>query len=203
MVDAEVLGTSGRNPIWVRVPSLAPMKNKQLDYAALEPIAKMVALAAHKDQMYGEILPYEKHLQDVVNIQKRHGCSGQEVICGWLHDTIEDSRVTYAKIKEVFGVDVAELVFSVTDELGRNRAERKLKTFPKIVALGEKSVKLKLADRIANMRHSYESNSSMQKVYLKEADEFKTALYNPLHVNAKSLWQEFDEIIEAIKISLD
>lgn len=152
--------------------------------------AKMIALYAHRGHMYGEILPFERHLTDVTDILKEHNCGNKLEIVGWLHDTIEDTNITYAKIRDVFGVDVAELVYSVTDELGRNRKERREKTYPKIIAIGEEAILVKLADRLANMTNAYKYNLSMQEMYLKEFESFYVLLHNPEHEQAKPLWDK-------------
>ena len=51
---------------------------------------------------------------------------------GYLHDTIEDTDTSYRDLFDRFGEEVAELVYAVTSELGRNRAERNRKTCAKI-----------------------------------------------------------------------
>ena len=82
--------------------------------------ARMVAVKLHASQSYDEIYPYEKHLDDAVEVLKRFGFSGKYIIAGYLHDSIEDGAISYNKIKRHFGLDVAEMVYCVTDELGRD-----------------------------------------------------------------------------------
>ncbi len=55
----------------------------------------------------------------------------------------------------------------MTDELGRNRKERKEKTLPKIAALYD-AIVVKLADRIANMRNSTKKGHKMSKMYVRK-----------------------------------
>lgn len=69
-------------------------------------------------------------------------------------------------------MDIANLVYAVTNEQGRNRAERHLKTYPKIKVYGRKAIILKLADRIANVQ----MGGDMVKAYRKEYVDFKNAL---------------------------
>ena len=133
--------------------------------------ARLVALRAHGDQAYAGIFPYEKHLNDVVQVLKRFGYTGIYEICGWLHDSIEDGNLSYNKIKEYFGEDVAEAVFAVTDELGRNRIERKEKTYPKIFKIKLAQV-VKVADRIANIEHGGKVD-----MYRKEHRVFKQSIH--------------------------
>ena len=42
--------------------------------------ARMVGVKAHSNQSYDEVFPYEKHLDDVVDILKRFGFAGIYII---------------------------------------------------------------------------------------------------------------------------
>jgi guanosine-3',5'-bis(diphosphate) 3'-pyrophosphohydrolase len=150
--------------------------------------AIMVARAAHGDQRYDNIFPYKKHLMDVIRILSDNGCDFKLQICGALHDTIEDCNISYNDIKDYFGEDVAEIVYCVTDELGRNRTERKAKTLPKIASNSD-AVIVKLADRIANIKHGGKVD-----MYVKEYSQFRDALKQPDKM-AEPLWDELDSIM--------
>ena len=152
--------------------------------------ARMVAVVAHSNQRYDEIFPYEKHLDDVVDILKRFGFSGKYIVGGYLHDTMEDDALSYNKIKRHFGVEVAEMVYCVTDELGRNRKEKKAKTLPK-TASNPSAIVIKLADRIANMEHGGKLD-----MYVEEHQEFKNALFDNTPNDAKIMWNHIEEILK-------
>jgi guanosine-3',5'-bis(diphosphate) 3'-pyrophosphohydrolase len=151
--------------------------------------ARMVAIKAHSNQVYDDIFPYEKHLDDVVDILKRFGYSGKYIVAGYLHDTIEDNGLSYNKIKKYFGFEVAEMVFCVTDELGRTRKEKKEKTLPK-TASNPDAIIIKLADRIANIEHGGKLD-----MYKEEHNEFKGALYHNTPKDAKRMWEYLDILI--------
>jgi (p)ppGpp synthase/HD superfamily hydrolase len=151
--------------------------------------ARMVAVVAHSNQRYDEIFPYEKHLDDVVDVLKRYGFSGKFIIAGYLHDTIEDDALSYNKIKKHFGIEVAEMVFCVTDELGRDRKEKKTKTLPKI-ASNPDAIIVKLADRIANIEHGGKVD-----MYNEEYVEFKGALYLNTPNDGKAMWDYLDKLL--------
>jgi len=134
--------------------------------------ARLVAIKAHGSQAYDDIFPYEKHLDDVVAVMRRFGFDSYEYICAaYLHDSIEDGALSYNKIKRHFGFEVAEMVFCVTDEMGRDRKEKKAKTLPK-TASNPKAIQLKLGDRIANIEHGGKID-----MYAKEFSDFKAELY--------------------------
>ena len=83
--------------------------------------ARMFAEIAHSGQTYNDEVPYTYHLDNVVKILQQFSLTDPVMICaGYLHDTIEDTTRSYNDIKDRFGEDVAELVFCVTSELGRN-----------------------------------------------------------------------------------
>lgn len=152
--------------------------------------ARMVAVKLHASQSYDEIYPYEKHLDDVVEVIKRFGYSGKFTIAGYLHDSVEDGAISYNKIKTHFGYEVAEMVYCVTDELGRNRREKKEKTLPK-TAGNPDAIILKLADRIANIEHGGKID-----MYAKEYQEFKGALYLNTPAHGRAMWEHLDKLLQ-------
>lgn len=152
--------------------------------------ARMVAILAHGNQRYDEIYPYEKHLDDVVEVLKRFGFSGKFIVAGYLHDVIEDGALSYNKLKKHFGYEVAEMVYCVTDELGRDRKEKKIKTLPK-TASNPDAIILKLADRIANIEHGGKVD-----MYAKEYDEFKGVLVLNTPTDGKRMWDHLDSLLK-------
>jgi (p)ppGpp synthase/HD superfamily hydrolase len=96
----------------------------------------------------------------------------------YLHDILEDCPIHYSKIVEEFNVPVADMVYNVTDELGKNRKERAIKTYPKI-ACCPNSLFVKLCDRIANTEYSKKTNSGMLNLYRNEWKSFMENLLIP------------------------
>jgi (p)ppGpp synthase/HD superfamily hydrolase len=156
--------------------------------------AQALAATAHKDQTYGETLPYVKHLADVVGVLKRFNINDEDLlVAGWLHDVVEDTDTTVNQVELMFGRRVADLVHRVTNEEGKNRRERHEKTYPKIQA-SDDAITLKLADRIANIEASYELNDEgKMEMYAKEYKGFRTKLYKPgVH---DAMWRHLDFLI--------
>lgn len=152
--------------------------------------ARLVAKRAHSSQTYDEIFPYEKHLDDVVDVLKRFGYSGKYIIAGYLHDILEDTGLSYNDIKKHFGEEIAEMVYCVTDELGRNRKEKKAKTLPK-TASNPDAVILKLADRIANIEHGGKID-----MYGREYQEFKGVLFLSTPKSAHKMWDHLEVLLK-------
>ena len=61
--------------------------------------ARMAAVKAHSNQTYADIFPYEKRLDDVVDVLKRFGYSGKFIVAGYLHDSMEDDAISYNDLK--------------------------------------------------------------------------------------------------------
>lgn len=138
--------------------------------------AREFAARAHAQQTYGDKL-YIYHLEQVEFTLARFGQNSPELqAAALLHDTLEDTPTNYNDLKVQFGYTVAELVYAVTDELGRNRAERHAKTYPKIAGVPDATT-LKLADRIANVEHSIMTvDRNKLAMYQKEHLDFLVAL---------------------------
>lgn len=154
--------------------------------------AAYFAISAHGNQTY-DGYPYYYHLEEVVDILREFGYTDDKyIISGYLHDTLEDTAMSYNDIKKRFGVEIAEIVYAVTDELGRNRKDRKEKTYPKIKA-NKDAIIVKLADRIYNMRNSFLKGHKMSDLYLKEYNGFRSAL-DTNDYELDGLWIELDNM---------
>ena len=108
---------------------------------------------AEKEQKHAG-RPYVAHLDEVVEVLMRFGAKEEVdfklLAAAYLHDVIEDCGVSRQMLETAFGFEIAGLVWAVTNEPGKNRAERHAKTYPKVRA-APLAIRLKLADRIANV----------------------------------------------------
>jgi guanosine-3',5'-bis(diphosphate) 3'-pyrophosphohydrolase len=156
----------------------------------------MVSDKVHAGQSY-DIFPYSYHIRKTVLVSQHYGFDEAIQCACALHDSMEDGNLSYNDIKTYFGIEIAEIVFAVTDELGRNRKERKAKTYPKIRA-NWKAVAVKLCDRIANIEHSKEYTPNMLEMYRKEHSDFKTSLFNPDHPEHElsKLWDHIETLLK-------
>ena len=125
------------------------MENKTLFSEILErqsDLLERIRHAAHEahaavNQFYGVDLPYSYHLDGVAELVARYGgevCTRVEDVLAvmfgaWFHDSIEDARLTYNDVRKrarSLGLDeaqafmAAEIVYALTNEKGRTRAER-------------------------------------------------------------------------------
>lgn len=140
------------------------------------------------NQKYGEDKPYSFHLNMVAEYAMKWGhmiCEYEyhiiPIIFGaYFHDAIEDARVTYndmMKIAEKYmthyqAVIAVEIVYALTDEKGRCRAERGSEKHYEDIRNTMYAPFVKFCDRYANYHYSCEVGSRMAKVYEKEMPEF-------------------------------
>lgn len=119
--------------------------------------AREFALEAHdgiiRPNRAGE--PYSVHLQETATLIEEVGGSEIEISAGWLHDTVEDTKVTIGEILVVFGGEVARIVEGLTDPewpKGITTLERKRLQALRVRSESN-SIKLcKLADQTSNLR---------------------------------------------------
>lgn len=114
-----------------------------------------------------------KHIEDNVPESDR-----EDVLAAcWLHDTIEDCRVTYNDLKKEFGGKVADIVYAVTNEKGKTRAERANDKYYEGIRQTPHASFVKMCDRLANVRYAVENSSRMIEVYRKENEEFLQKIF--------------------------
>jgi (p)ppGpp synthase/HD superfamily hydrolase len=157
-------------------------------------VKSAIAYAAvkHKDQKYGDG-PYTNHLAHVAEVLQRFGVVDEEMLAAaWLHDSVEDTDATASEIELIFGARVSDIVYRVTNELGKNRKERHEKTYPKIQT-SEDATTLKLADRIANVEKSVEDHDPQRDMYLKEYPYFREMLHKP--TGNEAMWRHLDFLL--------
>lgn len=158
----------------------------------LEQRACEFAKRAHAGQEYGGGDFHENHLARVVATLRRFGAADPVLLAAaWLHDTVEDTHVTMAEVGAEFGDDVADLVWRLTDEAGPNRKERHRRTHLKIRGRPE-AVRIKLADRIANMEASLEQRSHLRGMYRQEHPVFRD------HLRVPGEWEEMWSYLDAL-----
>ena len=116
------------------------------------------AMDAHHNQKRDEGVPYIIHPLAVANILTELKLDSATITTGLLHDTIEDTNVTYDTVKKEFGEEVANLVEGVTKISAledRASNDSKAENFRKLILATSKDIRVllvKLADRLHNMR---------------------------------------------------
>ena len=154
------------------------------------------ALHASVNHAYDRIRPYGFHLDMVVNWVRKYieevCVSEQDILpiyfAAFYHDSIEDARLSYNDVmriaKELMNEEQAylatEIVYALTNEKGRNRAERANEKYFAGIREIPYAPFVKLADRLANTSYAFSKGTAdslrMSKVYREELPGFLEAL---------------------------
>ena len=171
-----------------KLDELAPIINEIRNYAH--------ALHASVNHAYERIRPYGFHLDMVVNWVRKYieevCVSEQDILpiyfAAFYHDSIEDARLSYNDVmriaKELMNEEQAylatEIVYALTNEKGRNRAERANEKYFAGIREIPYAPFVKLADRLANTSYAFSKGTAdslrMSKVYREELPGFLEAL---------------------------
>jgi len=126
---------------------------------------------AHIGQTYAD-QEYFYHLQKTYEVAVRFKLNHDVQVAAYLHDVLEDTKISFEEIWDEFGWYIAHLVFLVTDENCKNRKERKINSGVKLNR-DINAIYLKLCDRIANVEACIEfGNKSLWEMYRKENEDF-------------------------------
>lgn len=118
-------------------------------------IGEAVAFAAkaHEGQFRkGTSVPYITHPLEAAVIVAAITDDEELISAAALHDVIEDAGVKYEELKERFGLRVADLVRSESEDKSRTWEERKTTAIRNVGRAGHDVKILTLADKLSNMR---------------------------------------------------
>ena len=96
----------------------------------------------------------------------------------WCHDLIEDTRNTHSDVLKATSLEVAEIVYALTNEKGKTRKERANEKYYAGIRNTTYATFVKLCDRIANIQYSMSQRSRMLEMYRKETPDFINTLYD-------------------------
>ena len=166
---------TGIDPYWVREFSVYDLQQidqywdkllPTVNYLGTERVAKIyqalcVAYRAHRGQMRKSGEPFIIHPVEVSLLLSNLRMDGETVIAGLLHDTVEDTELTFDQVEALFGTTVRRIVEGETKvsklpklaftDYADEQAENLRQMF---VAMTDdyRIIIVKLADRLHNMR---------------------------------------------------
>jgi (p)ppGpp synthase/HD superfamily hydrolase len=154
------------------------------------------AVRAHGSQKYGTA-PYSLHLRDVMEALKDLGFADDErLTIAALHDVLEDTAVSKSELRQRFGRVVAQAV----DELSR---KKDVPHEEYIAQMGALTFAVKLADRLANLRHN---GRPMDLADLRHQQSRTLPKYlgeqSLLEARAKELGPPFDSAVLVVRSEL-
>ncbi|KAJ7963289.1 RelA/SpoT [Quillaja saponaria] len=153
---------------------------------------------AHRGQMRASGDPYLQHCVETAVLLALIGANCTVVAAGLLHDTLDDSFLTYDYINGIFGAGVADLVEGVSKLSHLSKLARESNTADKSVeadrlhtmflAMADaRAVLIKLADRLHNMMTLDALAVAKQQRFAKETLEIFAPLANRLGISS---WKE-------------
>ncbi|HCK18116.1 MAG TPA: bifunctional (p)ppGpp synthetase/guanosine-3',5'-bis(diphosphate) 3'-pyrophosphohydrolase [Thalassospira sp.] len=145
--------------------------------------AYVFSVQKHGSQKRASGDPYFSHPIEVAGILTDFNLDDQTIVTALLHDTIEDTLVTYDEIESAFGPDVARMVDGVTklskiEAMSENeRAAENLRKFLLAMSDDIRVLLVKLADRLHNMRtlHFIKNEAKRRRIARETMD-----IYAPL-----------------------
>jgi len=164
------------------------------------------ALAHEKQRRKGERgAPYINHLTDVAEMVAR-AVNGQDaplVAAAVLHDTVEDTAVSEADLREAFGDDIASLVMEATDDKSLPKAKRKRLQIEYAPHASPRAKILKMADKISNLNSLSHSPPDWTAQRKQAYVEWALAVAKGLRGESEWLDGLFDEAVSRARTAID
>lgn len=150
-------------------------------------LAESVARKKHLGQLRKNgITPFSEHLESVVNTLEELGIKDEEVLCaGWLHDSIEDSDITYEEIHRIFGKPTALLVQSLTKDrsLPKKQSESQYIKILKNASIHAKMIKLCDISSNLDAIHKSDLSNQMKTKKVKQINNYLKVIKNDIFEN--------------------
>jgi guanosine-3',5'-bis(diphosphate) 3'-pyrophosphohydrolase len=153
---------------------------------------------AHEGQFRSSGEPYITHPLAVARILGELRLDHQTLIAAVLHDTIEDTPVTYEQLQQQFGTEIADLVEGVSklDKIKfRDKKEAQVENFRKMMMAMVQDIRvilIKLADRTHNMRTLGSLRPDKRRRIARETLEIYAPIANRLGIH--SIKNELEEL---------
>ncbi|MCP8968888.1 HD domain-containing protein [Ectobacillus ponti] len=132
------------------------MRGEKMDRTILDlfSLAAETAAAAHQGQTRkGNGMPYITHPFTVALLLQEAGCSPAVITAGLLHDTIEDTSLTYQDLQRNFGAAVADIVQQCSEhDKEKSWEERKQYTIAHVQTISPEACMVICADKLHNIR---------------------------------------------------
>jgi guanosine-3',5'-bis(diphosphate) 3'-pyrophosphohydrolase len=132
--------------------------NERAEIPSTTRLLMALAFAArkHRDQRRkdAEGSPYINHPIAVATALADEGGVTDEVIllAACLHDTVEDTETTFEELEEAFGVEVSDLVRTVTDDKSLEKSVRKQLQIEHAAKSSDETKQIKISDKLCNVR---------------------------------------------------
>lgn len=178
------------------------LKNSRLSRKECERAEKALSVArkAHEGQLRADGSEYIMHPIAATNLLLEWGADVETAIAGLLHDTLEDTPLTYKQIQDMFGEDIAALVegvtkFSEADFAEHESLNESIETLRRLFEVMRRDIRvivIKMADRLHNIRTLDAFSQERKVVFAKETlDVYYKIAY---HLGMNDVCHEFVNI---------
>jgi (p)ppGpp synthase/HD superfamily hydrolase len=127
-----------------------------------------------------------------------------EMVCGsFLHDIVEDCGISIETIKEMFGENIADMVFAVTKPKGFKKTPEEYVLYYKgIEENNYRGILKKMTDRLHNLSTMIEANSfdlKKRKEYISEVMIYMIPTAKKVRRNYPEYYQKITFLIQLLK----
>lgn len=146
---------------------------------------------------------YIVHPIEVMEIVKTVQHTEAMLAAALLHDVVEDTSITLEQVREIFGDEVSDLVYWITDRSEPSDGNRKARKAidRKHIMKAPTAVKtIKLADLISNTKSIVQYDKNFAETYLKEKMELLSVLQ---HGGDSILWKIAHELCTKSKQEIE
>lgn len=118
--------------------------------------AILYATKMHQNQFRkGTKIPYIYHPIEVMQILKENMADQTTIVCGILHDTVEDTPATIEEIELIFGKEVACVIDTESEHKDLPYKERKLEHMQRVKNGCLQAKMVNCADKLSNIKSMY------------------------------------------------
>lgn len=103
----------------------------------------------------GTKIPYIVHPIEVMQILKENNANPTTIICGLLHDTVEDTPATVEEIEKLFGEEVAKIISVESENKQLPYRERKAEHMSRVKNGSYQAKMVNCADKLSNIKSLY------------------------------------------------
>jgi len=152
-----------------------------------------LAAQAHDGQFRkGTNTPYISHPYAVGLMLMNAGCSEAVVIAGILHDTVEDTDLTLACIREGFGELIANIVDGCSENKSLRWRERKTERIEALKTASTEVCLVTCADKLHNLR-----------TVISEYDDIGDAVWERFHGGLEAQAWYYQSILESLRTHIE
>jgi (p)ppGpp synthase/HD superfamily hydrolase len=179
----------------ISIPVLVSELKDQLgeldESPALRGAYELAAEAHHGQTRKDGTSPYIGHPLAVARELRRNGLPEETLIAGLLHDVVEDSELTVGDVVEQFGVEVGELVATLTDDRNiDDYEERKREHRGRVEEAGPEAAAIYAADKLVNVRE-------LRRLYAELGEGAAERLKAPIGIRV-ALWHGDLEMLRGL-----